>query len=125
MNKPLFPAQRRFPSCFVPFPAEITLVPSPLVSASPANLRDGAEGGFGSLENQPRGPVEVGGCRTPGWVRGARGGWDKGLAKYTYGCSDEELGGGGERNVGPRERVGKLLLLLNSGEMRDVRQNAA
>ena len=112
MNKPLFPAQRRFPSCFVPFPAEITLVPSPLVSASPANLGDGAQGGFGSLENQPRGPVEAGGCSAPGWVRGARGSWDKGLAKYTYGCSDEELGGGGER---------RLAVLVPEGETAAVR----
>lgn len=97
------------------------------MSASLSNLRDGpgAEDGFGSLENQPRGPVEVGDCRGPSWVWGACGGWGKGLAKYMDGCSQEELGGGGERNMGPWEQLGELLLLLNSGEMRDLRQNGA
>lgn len=96
-----------------------------LVSVSPSNLRDapGAEGGFGSLENQPRGPVEVGGCRAPGWVR------DHTEAKdWQSICMDAPMKSWevvGRGNVGPWEWLRKLLLLLNSGEMRDLRQNDA
>lgn len=50
MNKPLFPAQQWFPSCFVPFSASILLVVSQIVSAFPSNLRMGLRALETSLE---------------------------------------------------------------------------
>ena len=110
MNKPLFPAQQQFPSCFVPPSAKITPIPSPLVSASPSNLRGGprAEGGFGSLQSQPRGPVEVGGCRALGLGAGITQSWGKGLPKHMCGCSPGELGRWWEEEYGSLGAAGKV-----------------
>lgn len=65
----------------------------------------------------------MGGCRALGWVRGPRGikGWPN-LCVAAPMKSWEVV----ERDTGGHwEHVGKLLLLLNNGGVRDLRQNDA